>query len=254
MLDRSDQPCERFSDLAEGYAKHRPDYPTAALEHIEAHTGRGGPGRLLVDVGCGTGISARLFAARGWPVVGIEPNDPMREQAERVGGSIRYQKGTAEATGLPDGCATVVLAAQAFHWFRADESLTEFQRLLKPDGWAALVWNVNDESDPFTGDYRATLRHFSADPVLHTPHYASGAALVTSSLFALQNLNFFAHGQDLDVDGLIGRATSVSYAPREPAAAAAYESALRDLFARHQHGGQVRLVYRTAVYLGRRSA
>src|SRR4051794_7801884 len=75
-------PTTRFSDLADLYARHRPDYPGAALDFI---TGRGGlraAGALLVDVGCGTGISARLFAARGVRVVGADPNDEMRARAQ----------------------------------------------------------------------------------------------------------------------------------------------------------------------------
>ncbi len=35
-----------------------------------------------MDVGCGTGISTRLFAARGVRVIGIDPNDEMRARAE----------------------------------------------------------------------------------------------------------------------------------------------------------------------------
>ena len=80
---------ERFGQLAEDYAKHRPDYPATALDLIEAHAGRAGPGRLLVDVGCGTGISSRLFAGRGWPVVGVEPNDATRHRRKFESGSQR---------------------------------------------------------------------------------------------------------------------------------------------------------------------
>src|SRR5262249_47892014 len=140
----SPQPTGRFTGLAGAYARGRPDYPAAALDRIVARCGLDGS-TVLVDVGCGTGISARLFAARGIRVVGVEPNDDMLAQAERAGGGVRYQKGTAEATGLPAGSAVCVLAAQAFHWFDAPRALAEFRRVLRPGGWVALLWNERDE-------------------------------------------------------------------------------------------------------------
>ncbi len=52
-----------------------------------------GPGSVLVDVGCGTGISSRLFAAHGLRVIGIEPNDegrgtPHEPERERIRRSV----------------------------------------------------------------------------------------------------------------------------------------------------------------------
>src|SRR5262245_21833755 len=73
-------PTGRFTGLADVYARCRPTYPAAAIALIVARFGPG-PGSLLVDVGCGTGISSRLFAERGVPVIGIEPNEDMRRQA-----------------------------------------------------------------------------------------------------------------------------------------------------------------------------
>src|SRR5947209_4205256 len=119
MADLSQHdPTGRFSGLEDLYARHRPSYPAEAIDFIVRHCGLDGT-TLLVDVGCGTGISTRLFSARGVPVVGVEPNDAMRSKAaaELVlpGGSPPvYRPGTAEATGLPDACAAAVLAAQAF--------------------------------------------------------------------------------------------------------------------------------------------
>src|SRR5436305_13648679 len=75
-------PTTRFSGRADLYARHRPDYPAAARDFLIGRCGLGAPGALLVDVGCGTGISARLFAARGVRVVGVEPNEDMRALAE----------------------------------------------------------------------------------------------------------------------------------------------------------------------------
>src|SRR5271166_4503037 len=97
-------PTGRFSGLVEGYARHRPDYPAAALDFVMAHCALG-PGAVLADVGSGTGISSRLFAVRGVRVIGIEPNAEMRKRAkeESLPAGVpppEYRDGRAEATGL----------------------------------------------------------------------------------------------------------------------------------------------------------
>src|SRR5262245_1886611 len=131
-------PTGRFTGLADVYARCRPDYPDEALDFLIRHCGLGA-GAVVVDVGSGTGISSRQLARRGLRVIGVEPNDEMRsraaaEPAPEGGPAPTYHEGRAEATGLPDGCADAVLAAQAFHWFEPDPTLAEFRRILKPHG------------------------------------------------------------------------------------------------------------------------
>src|SRR5436305_15310401 len=124
-------PLNRFTGLAGLYARSRPDYPATAIAFILQHCGLRA-GALLVDVGSGSGISARRFAACGLRVIGIEPNADMRRQAEaepEYRSLVTYQDGKAEATRLPDAVADAVLAAQAFHWFASDAALREFRRI-----------------------------------------------------------------------------------------------------------------------------
>jgi SAM-dependent methyltransferase len=251
------RPTERFSGLSDLYSRHRPTYPAAALDLIQARCGLG-PGALLVDVGCGTGISTRLFAARGARVIGIEPNDDMRARAEAVpapdgGPAPEYRQGTAEATGLPDACAAAaVLAAQAFHWFDAPAALREFRRILRPGGHVALVWNERDESDACTAAYGAVVRTGTDAAAVEVNRGRAGEALLHSPLFEAGECTTFRNEQELDEEGLLGRAFSASYAPREPAEVTAFTQRLREVFAAHQRDGGVVLRYVTSVYLARR--
>ncbi len=250
------RPTERFSGLADLYARHRPSYPAAALDFIQARCDLG-PGALLVDVGCGTGISTRLFAARGVPVIGIDPNDEMRARAEAAPAPAgapapEYRKGTAEATGLPDGCAAAVLAAQAFHWFDAPAALREFRRILRPGGHVALAGYERDEEDACTAAYGAVLRTGSEAAAVEGKRERVGEALLQSPLFDSGECGTFRNEQELEEEGLLGRAFSASYAPREPEAAAAFAQRLREVFVAHQREGKVVLRYVTTVYLARR--
>jgi SAM-dependent methyltransferase len=248
-------PTERFTGLADLYAKHRPSYPGGALDFIVQRCKLSGA-TTLVDVGCGTGISSRLFALCGVPVIGVEPNDEMRRQAEATaaptGPAPVYRVGRAEATGLPDGSAWVVLAAQAFHWFAVEAALREFHRILRPHGWVVLVWNERDENDPATAAFGAIVRTTPEAAAVEGPRGRAGEPLLTSPLFEEGSRTVFPNQQPLDEEGLLGRAFSASYAPREPAVVAAFDRALRRFFSEWQGDGKVVLRYETSVYLSRR--
>src|SRR5690242_20173112 len=67
--------AESFGAEAGRYDRARPSYPAALVERIVAAS----PGRQVLDVGCGTGIVARLFQAAGCEVLGVDPDARMAE-------------------------------------------------------------------------------------------------------------------------------------------------------------------------------
>src|SRR5579863_1747033 len=74
--------AEGFGADAGRYDRARPTYPADLVDRIIAAS----PGRDLLDVGCGTGISARLFQAAGCRVLGVDP-DPRMAGLARLGGT-----------------------------------------------------------------------------------------------------------------------------------------------------------------------
>ncbi len=114
---------ERFSTRVANYVKYRPDYPREIIDYLEANCGLT-TASVIADIGCGTGISSRVFLENGNHVFGVEPNAAMRAAAEEYLASFlnfTAVDGTSNDTTLPDASVDMVVAAQAFHWFDAEK-------------------------------------------------------------------------------------------------------------------------------------
>jgi len=245
----------RFSDRVADYVRARPGYPDEVYARL-AEAGALRPGDRIADIGAGTGLSAELFVRHGHEVVGIEPNEAMRQAGlrhlARFGERYRAQEGSAEATGLPAASVDAVIAAQAFHWFRPELARAEFKRILKPEGHVILIWNDRQiDTTPFLIDYEDLLQRHGTD--YREVNHRNIDAERLSAFFAPGGYREFVcqYVQDFDYEGLEARLLSSSYTPpagdprREPML-----KALHDLHARHAIAGQVAMVYDTRVFFG----
>jgi SAM-dependent methyltransferase len=234
---------ERFSATADDYVRHRPGYPAALVDWVIETAGLA-PGAAVADLGCGTGISTRLFAARGLAVVGIDPNEAMLAHARREGGPARYARGEAAASGLAAGSVDLVISGQAFHWFELGPTFREIARILRPGGRCAAFWNTR-AATPLLAEYDALLaRHvegYDARPEAARTIAALRAAPEVREAREAE----FENVQMLDAEGLLGRARSSSYVAHGVARRAEFERDLAALFARHERGGRVEFRYRT---------
>jgi SAM-dependent methyltransferase len=204
-----------------------------------------------MDAGSGTGILSELLLDRGATVFAVEPNEPMREESvRRLGTRSGFQSfaTTAEETGLPESSVDLITAAQAFHWFDVTAVRREWTRVLRPGGWVALMWNERQDTSEFALGYRALAHAFVEQSGGATPRLVDPAAQLTS--FFSHSKFEFANHQDLDLDGLKGRALSSSYWPRAGAAFEDSMARLEDLFESHARDGLVRFDYVTELYLG----
>lgn len=247
-------PTKRFSEKVHNYIKYRPDYPAEVIEYLKKETGLTSDS-LVADIGSGTGIFTRHLLDMGCKVFAVEPNNPMRLGAEeqlKAYPNFISISATAENTLIPDHSIDLIVSAQAFHWFIVDSARKEFQRILKPGKFVAIIWNKRlEDVDAFSLSYDELLQQ-------QTPDYKEvNHRKLNHNDFAafFKNGNYkkisFPNHQLFDEDGLIGRASSSSYVPLpDTAEGQAFINKLKQLFAKYQQNGSVTFHYNTEVYLG----
>ena len=159
------------------------------------------PGERVLDVACGTGIVARIAAARVGPtgsVVGVDLNPGMLSVARSVvstdvpsDGPLHWQEAGADKLPFPDGSFDVVYCQLGLQFF-ADRAaaLREMRRVLDAEGRLALmVWQGIYESPGFAALAEALEQHVgqAAATIMRAPFALSNsdelAALVRAAGF-----------------------------------------------------------------------
>jgi len=245
---------ERFSNRVANYVKYRPHYPREIIGYLESSCGLTQES-VIADIGCGTGISTRLFLENCNQVIGVEPNAAMRAAAEEFlaeFSDFTAVEGRSDNTTLADASVDLVVAAQAFHWFDPEKSRPEFLRILKPGGHIVLIWNERQlDTTPFLVDYEKFLLKYAYDygSVRHENIHAEELSAFFQKEYGSAT---FQNVQVFDFDGLKGRMLSSSYMPNETDDVfPEMIEELRILFAKHAENGRIRVFYDTNVYHSR---
>ena len=134
-LSQQRQVAESFGANAERYNRARPSYPDALVQRIIEAS----PGHDIVDVGCGTGITARLFQAAGCRVLGVDPDPRMADLARQSGIEVEVAK--VEDWDPAGRRFDAVIAGQAWHWVDPVAGAAKAAQALRPGGLLATFWN-----------------------------------------------------------------------------------------------------------------
>jgi ubiquinone/menaquinone biosynthesis C-methylase UbiE len=137
------KPTKIYSSKAAKYAKYRWGYSLQAIETIirVAHVYEQS---VVADIGAGTGMVIKYFLGRVKHIYAVEPNDEMRKIAEDElsdCGKCSVINGQAEDIPLEDQSIDLITVAQEIHWFDPELTKREFLRILKPNGWLAIIRN-----------------------------------------------------------------------------------------------------------------
>ena len=248
------KPTERFSYRVENYIRYRPSYPPEIIELMRDNMNLN-ENSTVADIGSGTGIFSKLLLETGCTVFGVEPNEPMRRAGEEfLKGFARFQSidGSSEKTNLPDESVDLITAAQAFHWFDHEKAKIEFQRVIKPNNYVALIWNDRQlDLTPFLRDYEKFLLDYGTD-YKQVRHDTVSSDKIRGFFLEDFHESAFCNIQTVDFDGLKGRVLSSSYIPH--AGHPHFGEMLLELesiFERHQKSGAVEILYNTRVFYGK---
>jgi SAM-dependent methyltransferase len=159
-LDRSRATV--FGSEALKYDRARPSYPSElldALVTLDVHS--------VLDVGCGTGIAARAFAARGCRVRGVEADVRMAEVAR--GHGIDVDVARFEDWSWHGPPFDMAIAAQSWHWVDPALGPVRVASVLRPGGRFAAFWNSYEHAprvvDGFRAIYSRVAPHLWAESV-----------------------------------------------------------------------------------------
>jgi ubiquinone/menaquinone biosynthesis C-methylase UbiE len=139
---------DRFLGFQELYDSHRPEAPGIVTRILTHYLGRSPS--LVLDVGCGTGLSTYIWRDAARRVVGVEPNPDMLSKAleklqrfkdsaqasvkEETQADISFQQGYCNQLEQEDGSADIITCSQSFHWMEPVSTLQEFSRVLADGG------------------------------------------------------------------------------------------------------------------------
>ena len=147
--------------FADTYDHFRPRTPQTLID-VLCRCARTARPSLVVDLGCGTGLSTRAWSGVARRAIGIEPNAAMLSAATPAAG-IEYRQAYAQETEAEDGMADIVTCSQSLHWMEPEPTFAEAARILRPGGvFAAYDYDwppvVDPEVDEAFSNYLARWR------------------------------------------------------------------------------------------------
>ena len=200
------------------YQQYRPEPPLEILRQSLNYVNQA-QGVTVVDIGCGTGISTRIWKDYAEEIIGVEPSTEMLEKAKALTDHphIKYHLGYANATNLPPQSADIITCSQSFHWMEPESTLKEIDRVLKDHGVLVIydvIWppsvNYHYEKAYHTlfdrvGELTAKLEETIAMRWAKKEHLTNVEA---SNYFSYTKESYYHKTEPLDKNKFIGIALS----------------------------------------------
>ncbi|ANZ34935.1 methyltransferase type 11 [Lentzea guizhouensis] len=158
---------QSFGSEAERYDRTRPPYPAELVDRIADRIAAAGPGRDVLDVGCGTGIAARQLRAAGCTVLGVEPDERMAAFARDTG--VTVETATFEAWDPAGRRFDAVVAGQSWHWVDASAGPAQAARVLRPGGLFVALWHVFAPPEPVSRAFAEAFQRVVPDAPFQLP-------------------------------------------------------------------------------------
>lgn len=173
-----DARAESFGRGADVYARTRPGYTAETVRWI-----LGDRPLKVLDLGAGTGQLTQRLIDCGHATTAVEPDVAMLRRLMEFTPAAIALNGTAEDIPVPDASYDALLISHAYHWFDPEPAHREFTRVVRPGGILAALWNLRDESIPWSAELSMILR----EEDLGTDRETSAAIMRHGALSALRS-------------------------------------------------------------------
>jgi SAM-dependent methyltransferase len=240
----------RFSERAACYNQFRWAYDPKAIRALVEECNIT-TSSVIADIGAGTGMLTRHFAGLAGTVYGVEPSAEMRAIAARnLYGTIRYIDGVADATTLPNCSVDMITVGRALHWFPPDSTKTEFQRILRTDGWMAIFSVPCTDAKLMDALARIRVEDNGWDIAVEKTRMTLAPLSFYFGHDSFRKLSFPGSVQET-WDVFIGRISSLGPAPgKEHPLRPRLERALREMFEQYAIDGLLHVPISTEVSFG----
>jgi SAM-dependent methyltransferase len=253
-----------FGEVAELYDRHRPAYPDRLVEALVALARLDGS-QTVLEVGAGTGKATMMFAARGIPVLAVEPSAEMAAVARRncTGYPVEVEQSDFERWDPHERRFPLLFSAQAWHWVQPAAGYRKARETLSPGGilaafWNRVAWDRCDLREALLDAYEQAVPELPTDGPMHPANLCpDGGADWTGEIAEVDGLadpeiRYYEWEQDYSAGeyaGLLGTLSETRLLD---------EARRRALFAAvtatiDAHGGGLALPVRTRLCLARRT-
>ena len=243
-----------YSGKQDDYSKYRPTYPIELFDFLSKEYNI--KNKELVELGAGTGIFSKIVSSYCQKLYYVEPNADMINKGKdfcKDCSNIEFINKSAESTELPEKSVDMILAVQSFHWFDKTNVKKEVNRILKPNGDFAIIWN----------DWEADNNTFGKE---YFSYISTWNNKLTGKKYQHKNVddrkNFFqngkyktytfSHSKNYTLNMVIGLSKSLSYAPKEgDEYYNEFIEGIIDIFNKYKKDDIVRFDFNTEMYIGK---
>jgi len=247
---------ERFTGKADIYKKYRPTYPKELIEYLYSQVGFS-QNSVIADIGSGTGIFSRLLLERESTVYCVEPNEDMRQTAEKDLSEFENfisVNGNDKSTGLQNKSVDFITVAQAFHWFDRQAFKLECQRILKDGGKVVIIWNERDyEREIVQKDYAIRGKYAVGDKKGLGANQGPRKGWIDFFVGGVCEYKTFPNDLILNRETYIGMNLTRSYSPKEeqePEKYYGFVKEMNELFDVYSVNGILNYPHFTEIYVG----
>lgn len=238
----------------EDYSKYRPSYPKELFEFLVKDYNL--KNKDIVELGAGTGKFSKIASVYCNKIYYVEPNIDMINKGKEYCNdcyNITFVNSSAENTKLPSYIADIIFAVQSFHWFDKFTVKEEVKRILKPNGYFAIIWNDwEDENNEFSKKYFKYVSEWNTK--LTGRKYQHKNVDDRKNFFkdGMYASHIFIHSKQYNLEMLVGLSKSLSYAPKEgDIYYGEFIKGIIEIFNDYQNNDYVRFDFHTEIYIGR---